>query len=114
MKIEWKTVRTGAFFTAILFVIGRYGIGLYLQSSGTESTYGAAGALVLVLLWVYYTAAILYFGAVYTREFAVAMVFLSNRPIMRCMLKKRRENVLLMKFLLKMYPQIKMFHHSHA
>ncbi|MEJ5090833.1 YihY family inner membrane protein [Sphingobacterium faecium] len=72
VKIEWKTVRTGAFFTAILFVIGRYGIGLYLQSSGTESTYGAAGALVLVLLWVYYTAAILYFGAVYTREFAVA------------------------------------------
>lgn len=72
VKIEWKTVRVGAFFTAILFVIGRYGIGLYLQSSGTESTYGAAGALVLVLLWVYYTAAILYFGAVYTREFAVA------------------------------------------
>lgn len=72
VKIEWKTVRVGAFFTAILFIIGRYGIGLYLQSSGTESTYGAAGALVLVLLWVYYTAAILYFGAVYTREFAVA------------------------------------------
>lgn len=72
VKIEWKTVRVGAFFTAILFIIGRYVIGLYLQSSGTESTYGAAGALVLVLLWVYYTAAILYFGAVYTREFAVA------------------------------------------
>lgn len=72
VKIEWKTVRVGAFFTAILFIIGRNGIGLYLQSSGTESTYGAAGALVLVLLWVYYTAAILYFGAVYTREFAVA------------------------------------------
>lgn len=72
VKIEWKTVRTGAFFTAILFIVGRYAIGLYLQSSGTESTYGAAGALVLVLLWVYYTAAILYFGAVYTREFAVS------------------------------------------
>ncbi|KKX49121.1 MULTISPECIES: YihY/virulence factor BrkB family protein [Sphingobacterium] len=72
VKIEWKTVRTGALFTALLFIIGRYAIGLYLESSGTESTYGAAGALVLVLLWVYYTAAILYFGAVYTRENAIA------------------------------------------
>ncbi|WP_400263319.1 YihY/virulence factor BrkB family protein [Sphingobacterium sp. SG20118] len=72
VKIEWKTVRSGAFFTAIFFVIGRFAIGLYLQSSGTESTYGAAGALVLILLWVYYTAAILYFGAVYTREYAIA------------------------------------------
>jgi membrane protein len=72
VKIEWKTVRTGALFTALLFIIGRYGIGLYLESSGTESTYGAAGALVLVLLWVYYTAAILYLGAVYTRENAIA------------------------------------------
>lgn len=72
VKIAWKTVRSGAFFTAILFVFGRFGIGFYLQSSGTESTYGAAGALVLILLWVYYTAAILYFGAVYTREYALA------------------------------------------
>lgn len=72
VKISWKTVRSGAFFTAILFVFGRFAIGFYLQSSGTESTYGAAGALVLILLWVYYTAAILYFGAVYTREYALA------------------------------------------
>lgn len=72
VKIAWKTVRSGALFTAILFVIGRFAIGFYLQTSGTESTYGAAGALVLLLLWVYYTAAILYFGAVYTREYALA------------------------------------------
>ncbi|MGJ1194782.1 YihY/virulence factor BrkB family protein [Sphingobacterium spiritivorum] len=70
VKIEWRTVRSGAFFTAILFVIGRFVIGLYLQTSGTESTYGAAGSIILVLLWVYYTAAILYFGAIYTREYA--------------------------------------------
>ena len=43
---------------------------MYLQTSGTESTYGAAGSIILVLLWVYYTAAILYFGAIYTREYA--------------------------------------------
>lgn len=72
VEIAWKTVRSGAFFTAILFIIGRLCIGFYLQTSGTESAYGAAGALVLVLLWVYYTAAILYFGAVYTREYALA------------------------------------------
>ncbi|MGJ1285188.1 YihY/virulence factor BrkB family protein [Sphingobacterium spiritivorum] len=70
VKIEWRTVRSGAFFTAVLFVIGRFVIGLYLQTSGTESTYGAAGSIILVLLWVYYTAAILYFGAIYTREYA--------------------------------------------
>ncbi|WP_166336174.1 YihY/virulence factor BrkB family protein [Sphingobacterium chungjuense] len=68
--ISWKTVTSGAFFTALLFVLGRFGIGFYIDSSDTESTYGAASAIVLILLWVYYTAAILYFGAVYTREYA--------------------------------------------
>ena len=72
VKIEWKTVRSGALFTTVLFIIGRFLIGFYVQYSGTESTYGAAGSLVLILLWVYYTAAILYFGAVYTREYALA------------------------------------------
>lgn len=72
VQITWKTVRSGALFTTFLFIIGRFAIGFYLQTSGTESTYGAAGALVLILLWVYYTAAILYFGAVYTREYASA------------------------------------------
>jgi len=45
-------------------------IGFYIESSNTESTYGAASSIVLILLWVYYTAAILYLGAVYTREYA--------------------------------------------
>ena len=70
VKIKWSTVRAGAIFTACLFVIGRLLIGFYLQNSETETTYGAAGAIVLILLWVYYTAAILYFGAVFTREYA--------------------------------------------
>lgn len=68
--ISWSTVRVGALFTTFLFVIGRLLIGLYLANSETESTYGAAGSIVLILLWVYYTAAILYFGAVFTREYA--------------------------------------------
>ncbi|MCA5004661.1 YihY/virulence factor BrkB family protein [Sphingobacterium bovistauri] len=73
VNIKWGTVRAGAIFTAVLFVIGRLLIGLYLQNSETETTYGAAGSIVLILLWVYYTAAILYFGAVFTREYASYM-----------------------------------------
>ncbi len=68
--INWKVASSGALFTAFLFVLGRFGIGFYIDSSDTESTYGTASAIVLILLWVYYTAAILYFGAVYTREYA--------------------------------------------
>ncbi len=70
VQISWKTVRAGAVFTTLLFVIGRFLIGFYLKMSNTESTYGAAGSIVLILLWVYYTAAILYLGAVFTREYA--------------------------------------------
>lgn len=68
--IEWRTVRSGAIFTALLFVLGRYAIGIYIESTDTESTYGAASSIILILLWVYYTAAILYLGAIYTREYA--------------------------------------------
>ena len=70
VDIKLKPVKAGALFTAILFAIGRFGIGFYLQSSDTETTYGAAASIVLILLWVYYTAAILYFGAIFTREYA--------------------------------------------
>jgi len=70
-KIKWKHVRAGAFFTACLFMLGRYGIGLYITSTGAGSPYGAAGSLIVILLWVYYTAAILYFGAEFTRAYAI-------------------------------------------
>lgn len=70
VKIKWKDVRAGALFTTIFFIIGRFLIGFYLETSGTESAYGAAGSIILILLWVYYTAAILYFGAVFTRVYA--------------------------------------------
>lgn len=69
-KIAWKDVRAGAFFTACLFMLGRYLIGLYINYSGTASAYGAAGSLIVILVWVYYTAAILYFGAEFTRVYA--------------------------------------------
>ncbi|MXV49744.1 YihY family inner membrane protein [Pedobacter sp. HMF7647] len=70
VKIKWKTVRAGAFFTAILFMLGRYAIGLYIQNTGTASTYGAAGSIIVILLWIYYTSAILYFGAEFTQVYA--------------------------------------------
>lgn len=69
-KIAWKDVRWGAFFTALLFMLGRYLIGLYIETTSTSSTYGAAGSLIVILLWIYYTAAILYFGAEFTQAYA--------------------------------------------
>lgn len=70
VKIHWKDVRAGAFFTAILFMLGRFLIGLYIEQTGTESTYGAAGSVIVILVWVYYTAAIMYLGAEFTRVYA--------------------------------------------
>lgn len=69
-KIPWKDVRTGAFFTACLFMLGRYIIGLYIETTAAGSPYGAAGSIIVILLWVYYTAAILYIGAEFTRSYA--------------------------------------------
>jgi membrane protein len=70
VKIGWKDVRAGAIFTAILFMIGRFVIGLYIEKVGPGSAYGAAGSLIIILVWVYYTAAILYFGAEFTQVYA--------------------------------------------
>jgi membrane protein len=71
-KIKWKHVKTGAIFTAILFMIGRYLIGLYIAQTATESTYGAAGAIVVLLVWIYYSAVILYIGAEFTQVYTEA------------------------------------------
>jgi membrane protein len=69
-KIAWKDVKAGAFFTACLFMLGRFLIGIYIDYTSTGSAYGAAGSLIVILVWVYYTAAILYFGAEFTRVYA--------------------------------------------
>ncbi|WP_299289901.1 YihY/virulence factor BrkB family protein [uncultured Mucilaginibacter sp.] len=70
VKIGWRDVRTGAFFTSLLFMLGKYLIGIYIQTTGTGSTYGAAGSIIVILVWIYYTAAILYFGAEFTQVYA--------------------------------------------
>jgi membrane protein len=69
-EIAWRDVWIGAAITALLFTIGRTLIGLYLGRSETISTYGAAGSLVLILLWVYYSAQILFLGAEFTQVYA--------------------------------------------
>jgi membrane protein len=69
-RISWRDVRAGALGTALLFVLGRTLIGLYLGKSDPGSVYGAAGSLALVLIWVYYTSMILLLGAEFTKLWA--------------------------------------------
>lgn len=72
VKIKWRDVRSGAVFTAILFMIGQYLISLYIQYTAQGSAYGAAGSIIVILVWIYYTSAILYIGAEFTQVFAEA------------------------------------------
>jgi membrane protein len=66
-KLTWKDVRMGAFVTAVLFTIGRFLIGLYLGKSDSASAFGAAAALAIIFIWVYYAALILFLGAEFTQ-----------------------------------------------
>ncbi|MBK7121599.1 MAG: YihY/virulence factor BrkB family protein [Chitinophagaceae bacterium] len=70
-RIRWKHVRAGAITTAILFMLGKFLIGYYLGHSKLSSTYGTAGSVIVMLLWVYYSAMILYFGAVFTHVYTI-------------------------------------------
>jgi len=70
VHIRWKDVWVGALVTALLFVLGKYLIGIYLGTSTLGSTYGAAGSLVILLLWIYYSAQILFLGAEFTFIYA--------------------------------------------
>lgn len=69
-RIRFRDVLGGALFTAGLFMLGRYLISIYMQFAAPASAYGAAGSLIVLLLWVYYSAAILYFGAEFTKVYA--------------------------------------------
>jgi membrane protein len=70
LRLEWRDVIPGALVTALLFGVGRTLIGMYLGKAGVGSTYGAAGSLVLILFWVYYSAQIFFFGAEFTQAYA--------------------------------------------
>lgn len=69
--LSWGDVWIGAAFTAGMFSVGKYVIGLYLGSSGVATSFGAAGSLVALLLWVYYSAQIFFLGAEFTRQYAL-------------------------------------------
>jgi len=69
-KIRWKDVMVGSVATAVLFMAGKFCIGFYLGHSNLSSVYGTAGSIIIVMLWVYYSAVILYFGAEFTKVYA--------------------------------------------
>jgi membrane protein len=72
-KIEWKHVRVGAFTTAFFFMGAKFLISYYLGHSQMTTAYGTTGSIIIVLLWVYFSAMILYFGAAFTRQYALEM-----------------------------------------
>jgi membrane protein len=67
VKLSWRDVWSGGLITAFFFGVGKYLIGLYIGQSAVASTFGAAGAIVIILVWTYYTSAVLLFGAEFTR-----------------------------------------------
>lgn len=70
-KIKWKDAFVGASFTSVLFIIGKTAIGFYLGKSNLGATYGTAASVIVILTWVYYTSLILYFGAEFTKAYAL-------------------------------------------
>ena len=69
-KITWKSVRTGAALTTVMFLIGKYLLALYFNTMEPGSTYGAAGSIILIMLWVSYSSLILLYGAHFTKQYA--------------------------------------------
>jgi membrane protein len=70
-KIKWRDVSKGAILTGVLFILGRYLISLYVAKSEVATVYGAAGSIIIIMVWVYYTAVILYFGAEFTKVYSI-------------------------------------------
>lgn len=70
-KIRWRDVIAGSLATALLFMLGKLGISFYISKTNIGSTYGAAGSLVVLLVWIYYSSTILYFGAEFTKAYAL-------------------------------------------
>jgi len=68
--LRWKSAVIGALFTALLFSLGKYLIGIYIEKGNPASAFGAASSIIVILLWIYYTAIILYFGAEFTQAYA--------------------------------------------
>lgn len=70
-KVRWRDAYVGASFTSVLFLVGKFAIGFYLGNSDVSATFGAAASLIVLLLWVYYTSIILFFGAEFTKVYTL-------------------------------------------
>src|SRR5207244_8664883 len=70
IHIEWREVWLGAAFTSLLFIIGKFALAFYIGKSAVGSSYGAAGSLVVLLVWIFWSANILFFGAAFTQVYA--------------------------------------------
>ncbi|MFL6451174.1 MAG: YihY/virulence factor BrkB family protein [Bryobacteraceae bacterium] len=82
-EVSWRNVRVGAIGTALLFTVGKFLLGMYLAKAGVGSPYGAAGSLVAVVVWIYYSAQIFFFGAEFTHVYAGAHAFKVKEPPVR-------------------------------
>jgi membrane protein len=80
IKLSWRDVTIGALGTAAMFTIGKFVIGLYIGNSGVASSFGAAGSMIALLLWVYYSAQIFFFGAEFARQYALQLGSLRDKP----------------------------------
>jgi membrane protein len=80
IKLSWHDVTIGALGTAAMFTLGKFLIGLYIGNSGVADSFGAAGSLIAMLLWVYYSALIFFFGAEFARQYALQLGSLRNKP----------------------------------
>jgi membrane protein len=80
IKLSWHDVIIGALGTAAMFTLGKFLIGLYIGNSGVADSFGAAGSLIALLLWVYYSAQIFFLGAEFARQYALQLGSLRNRP----------------------------------
>jgi membrane protein len=81
IKLSWRDVIIGALGTAALFTLGKYAIGAYIGNSGVTDSFGAAGSLIAVLLWVYYSAQIFFLGAEFARQYALQLGSLRHKAI---------------------------------
>jgi membrane protein len=80
IRLSWRDVAIGALGTAALFTLGKFLIGLYIGNSGVASSFGAAGSMIAMLLWVYYSAQIFFLGAEFARQYALQLGSLRDKP----------------------------------
>lgn len=89
VKLSWQDVSIGALGTAALFTLGKFAIGAYIGNSGVASSYGAAGSVIALLLWVYYSAQIFFLGAEFARQYALQLGSLRANPALQAGVEPR-------------------------